>query len=421
MRTLLLVGLLCVNFLADARKQQHRSSENGEKSYRKEWNYQNAKVFKHASSIAHADHGFLFVLCSDGGLPSSMSCDVKLDVPVDAWNSSKSSKSSCKLNLSADLGHELTGIVSVERFLGLSGAIVVWWQRLKDSQYQVHKIGLSLVSLPTCHTRQLDYPVDVEKRVVLSNVIVYPHGFDVIVTNEDTCRPANATTCRISHDQDGQRVGTPAAFPLANFDRVTSLAASPDSPKNGFYVYGTDVVSWKFRSMLVGADGALVPLMSAHGVSDPRQLLHATSNANGLYGVCVLGDGRFHCAQLDDRAGVRMDTDVVVESAQWAALYNVAEDEALLAYGACNGNNKNCKEVRVARVRDGEGSPARVWRLDLKCHDVPGRLAVEIGETGGDFCFYFACSHEVSGGGDQAAVRSVVKYNVRCMPKSQFA
>lgn len=341
-------------------------------------------------------------------------------------NNTLTKKNNCKLKLNADDENEITGLVSVDRFSS-DKSIIVWWQRRVDSQYTVQKIGVSLVNLSNCETRHIHLPVDVEKRPLLSNVVVYTHGFDLVVTNEDICNSSSSTTCRISYDSFGRRVvdddnnATPPTPFSMNFDTVNVLPVDPNSAKDGFYVQGTDVVSWKFRSMRVTADGQVSHLMSAEGVSDPRRLLRATSNSNRLYGICIIGVNKLHCAQFDSESRVRIDAKVNVTKGssvpQWLGLYNLAVGEALLVYGSCR--NDRCRGFKVVVIKEGgrELRSIDVPNLNLRCHD-KFTIDIAVDDNQNVVCFYFACQHKSKE--LEEGAKGSVKFQSRCMSKGQF-
>ena len=291
---------------------------------------------------------------------------------------------------------------------------MVWWEREKDSQFEISNIRVTILHMTTCKMVHLTYPVDKGNHFLLSNVMVYPDTFDVTVSNKELC---GTPTCRITHDINGVRIGNVTRF-VTNYAALYTNPVLPDSSDRGFYICGSDIGSWKFRAMHVSPDGVGTNLMSV-SVSDPRQLYWHTSNQHELYGICLRGDKKVHCAQFDDKADVKMNATLKhMSHVEWIAVHNLAEGGILMIMGNCN-NNK-CRNFKVMKVyRDGHhGHSVEVPGLHLKCAEVPYQFHVNVLEIEGDFCFYFACQYAHQA--DNEVTRSSVKFAARCVGKEEF-
>ncbi|XP_011495179.1 PREDICTED: uncharacterized protein LOC105360086 [Ceratosolen solmsi marchali] len=385
------------------------------RSFKKEWTFQGYRVFKYSRDIATDDNSFLYAVCTEDKLPAEMNCNVTIETPILPW-SNTSRIESCDLNLigsgDGELRQEVTGIVSVER-LSKDRVIVVWWERRRNSQYQIQNIKVSLVRMANCTNRILTFPVNAAGRVLLSNVLVYPTGFDVVVSHKASC--VNSSTCRLSHDLEGQRVGEPVAF-VSNFDAVYTQLISPTSPDKGLYLSGADIDAWTFRAMHVSSIGVETNLVIAR-VPDPRKIQRATSNAHELYGICLMVDGRIRCAQFDAQAHTKLDTYIGVPgNIQWLAVHNIANGGLLLLTGHCKSHK--CRSFRIAMIRENgrrAGKSLDVPDLDLKCSRLPRDLVVDVAETRTEFCFYFACAYARKTLEKDA--KSVVTFSSKCVPK----
>ncbi|XP_023314202.1 uncharacterized protein LOC106651982 [Trichogramma pretiosum] len=391
------------------------------RNFRKDWRIAGANVtVKYGSKIIADDNSFMYAVCGNDKLPSEIHCNVTIDQPLEKWNSSsKSTIQSCslKLNGSVDgdaIRHDVTAVSSVERF-GQDRVLLTWWERRKDSQYEIENIRVTLLHMASCDTHHLTFPIDVDGHIVLSNLVIYPSGFDVVVSSRALC---GYNTCRLSHDSTGKRVKI-VPF-LANFvdARVEPVAAS--SPDRGFYVSGSDIDSWKFRAVHLARDGQARNLMTAT-VQDPRQLYRVTSTSHELFAVCLFGDRRIHCAQFDARANPRMNASVPNSgNVDWMAVHNLRDDAGiLLLTGRCN--NQKCRTFKVMRVRQ-TGRRVKIMdvpELGLKCSNVPRDLVVNVGETDDEFCVYFACANVQSQANADAKRHkpAVLQFGSKCISK----
>lgn len=313
-----------------------------------------------------------------------------------------------RLTGSEDGLSEVTGIESVERFAD-NRAIVVWWEGQKNSQFQVYNIKVSILHMTDCTVTHLTYPVDVDRPVLLSNVVVYTNTFDIVISNKAIC---GSGACRLTHDVDGQQIGQAIPF-VTNFYLFHTQSVASHSPAKGFYISGSDIDRWKFRAMHVTPSGTGKSLMTV-SVSDPMQVYRATSNAHELFGICLMGVKKIHCAQFDALANVRLNA-TLSNSIQWMAVHNLAEGGILLLTGRCNNHKCRSFKVMVVYPNGRQDKLLDVPGLQLTCSNGP---QVEISESESAFCVYFACAHAQDSG--KKKVRISLKFSSKCVLKSEF-
>ncbi|KAJ8664637.1 hypothetical protein QAD02_006299 [Eretmocerus hayati] len=387
------------------------------KSFKREWKLQRNVTFYWSRRISNFDNSFLYAACSEQGLPEEIKCNVTIETPSNPWNSNSTHKDTCKLRLSANLDsrqkNEITKLVSVDRFADRK-AILVWWERPQNSQFQIQNIKVSILNMEFCVTTHLTFPVDVDRHILTANLVLYPNSFEVTISNRKIC---GTDACRVTHDINGLPIGSPNPF-STGLVSSSIKSVSLNSSEKGFYVSGSDIGAWKFRAMKVNPNGDKTNLIKV-SVSDPRHVYSVSSNAHEYYGICLMGERKVYCAQFDDKASVRLNATLKVPgSTQWIGVHNLAEGGLLLLSGNCNGDK--CRNFKVTRIKSSENhdEPVEVADLQIKCSNVPQELVVDTMEYGNDVCFYFACAHaqETPGKG----LRKSLRFSSKCLNKQAF-
>lgn len=269
--------------------------------------------------------------------------------------------------------------------------------------------------MDSCTTNVATYAFDIDRHMLLSNVVIYPRSFAIAISNRKICK---TVACTIRHTIDGKRLGQPIPF-VPNFATVQLDSVTSAPQDKNLYVSGADINAWKFKAVHVDADGVGMNLMTVTA-TDPQKVNWTTSSSHGVFGICITDAKTIYCAQIDEK-GPRMNATIkTAGTVQYMKSYNLKNDGMLLVTGYCPGVVK-CHYFRVTKIQS-DGATGKIVKseINMKCDRASQELFVDVAENGDDYCFYFACSH-INKALDGDGVRNnKVKFSSKCIPKSQW-
>ncbi|KAJ8682557.1 hypothetical protein QAD02_018349 [Eretmocerus hayati] len=257
---------------------------------RREWKFKGNKTI-HYSRRVPSDKTFIFAICDDIQFPSKIICDITVQ-PVGDDHNHLSSNGTCNMEFVPSDGRQFMGIefdlqhLSLNYLEGTREPIITWNEIDMNDDQIVYKY-ISIIDMTVCESSTMKFKISlnhtglpVEKTFEL---VMYNDTFDAVVSNSEQC--PSSEWCRISFNNEGQKIGEAHTFPLdLSFLNVT--LTEPFFESKEIFAYGLSQV--ENRSTIVAyhilPDGVIE--LETNITSVNSTLVPMISTANNIFLIC---------------------------------------------------------------------------------------------------------------------------------------
>lgn len=398
------------------------SGSSGVSSFLREWHFPSDVNLNFEAHIVHNDYTLLYSSCSSN-FTESVHCKVTIEKLFSP--SRTPSRKTCDLNFYAKKDHALfCNRLKLDRWSNDRVLVGTWgeidenclnspWCSMENIK-KSHAYKVTILNMNTCNATTLAFDFDYESRRWITNTMAYANNtFDVIVSSKRACR--GQPQCRLSFDQEGQRIGEPQPFTV-NELYAEVMPVSRASPEKGFFVLSLDSKG-KLKTKHVSPANQVTQLWSPSDTWEYKEGWQYTSHAHDLLGVCQVFSS-IRCVQFDTRANSKMHTEIEKRN-EVVSMHNLADGGMLMLTRTCGNSTRSypCDStgVLVTKIYPGgrQGKTVEVTKLNFRCAwlNFFDQYKVELVEEVDKFCFYFACVHL------DRDEENLLNYNIKCVPK----
>ncbi|KAJ8669035.1 hypothetical protein QAD02_000294 [Eretmocerus hayati] len=283
--------------------------------------------------------------------------------------------------------------LQIQQFDISSDVLFTWNEPSIDLQRMSKNI--TILKMNDCTIKHLSYHYFKKipsETLLVSNVVVYLDGFDVIISDKDQCMPLNR--CRISFNRNGDQIGSPKPFSTSiSVTRTESVSNYLNSTVGFFVSPAADFRPHKFVADYVSVSGNMIQLNTGYRDRiSTTQLI--TSTAHRMFTICGTVAEIFHCRQFNIGNGNPRIKSSLSGFKNTRAVHNLDKGGFLLVSLQCSeGSQWTCGSYNVTKINMGVNQMLIPKQLPLKleCSGRLDRVKISSGEDSHNICFRFLC------------------------------